>query len=64
MLLVNESVGVALDDVISVSKPASQDIVGLTKTMQDQIRQYEELNTLIKSQIPTEPKSTSNPRIL
>lgn len=61
MLLVNDSVGVALEDVITVSKPASQDIVGLTKTMQDQIRQYEELNTLIKSQIPTEPKSTSIP---
>lgn len=61
MLLVNDSVGVSLDDVLSVSKPASQDIVGLTKTMQDQIKQYEELNKLIKSQIPTEPKSTSIP---
>ena len=61
MLLVNDSVGVALEDVITVSKPASQDIVGLTKTMQDQIRQYEELNSFIKSQIPTEPKSTSIP---
>ena len=61
LLLVNDSVGVGLDDVLSVSKPASQDIIGLTKTMQEQIKQYEELNKLIKSQIPPEPTSTPIP---
>ncbi len=61
LLLVDDSVGVALEDVLSVSKPASQDIVGLTKTMQEQIKQYEELSKLIKSQIPSEPKETPIP---
>jgi len=61
LLLVNESVGVPLDEVLSVRKPASQEILGLTKSMQEQIKQYEELAKMIKGKLPPEFSSSSIP---
>ncbi len=61
LLLIKDNVGVEVDSIINVRKPASQELLGLNKTMQEQIKQYEELTKLLKSQLPPEHTSTSIP---
>ncbi|WP_010298876.1 flagellar hook assembly protein FlgD [Candidatus Odyssella thessalonicensis] len=54
LLLVKDDLGVEFEDVLRVRKPASQELLGLSQTMRDQIKHYEELNQLLKSQLPLE----------
>lgn len=54
LLMVKDDVGVEFEEVLRVRKPASQELLGLSQTMRDQIKHYEELNQLLKSQLPLE----------
>lgn len=63
LLLVKDDIGVEVDNLISVRKPASQELMDLSKNMQEQIKQYTELTKLLKGgSIPEAPQgSTSVP---
>lgn len=61
LLLVKDKIGVDVENIINVRKPASPEILDLSKTMQEQIKQYEELTKLLRSQLPPEHSSTSTP---
>lgn len=59
LLLVKDDVGVELDNLISVRKPTSPELLGLSENMQEQIRHYEELTKFLKGQFQTEAASAS-----
>lgn len=59
LLLVNDSIGVEVDNLLNVRKPASPELLNLSKSMQDQARQYEELVRILREQPQMEASALS-----
>jgi flagellar basal-body rod modification protein FlgD len=60
LLLVKDDIGVEVDDLISVRKPVSEELLGLSKNMQAKISQYEKLTDILKGQFQMEASNFSN----
>ena len=59
LLLVNDSIGVEVDNLLNVRKPVSPELLNLSKNMQDQAHQYEEVLRILREQSQVEASSFS-----